>query len=1303
MKPNTQKLKLFLLGTISVLAMNLSTHAATRTWNTGTGDWHTAANWSAAYVPVAADTVHFSNGGTAFITGDAQSKNSHLGYGAGNAGAVVITGTWTANELHVGSGTNSSGYLLVTDSGVMINEAKSYLGDSVGSSGTVRVSDSGTWSIGTNEIRIGDAGHGELIIEGAGVVENGRAYLAYAVGSTANVTVTGSGKWLTDGELRIGHNGTALFTISEHGYVESDAVTLANNADSSATVFMQGGGWDIYGALTVGSSGTASLTVSDGGEVRVDYDYVTMLGERAGSYGELNISGTAASVRTGDFIIGNTGVGHLAVTGNGGIVSEGNVAIGKNKNSVGTVEFDAIAISAWGTGIWDIDDGNLEIGVAGSGTVNLKNGRIVTEWRITLGVNETGIGVVNVSGSANFDGGGEHNHLTVGDAGVGILNISEQGSLDAWGGCVVLGSAKSGTGTIILSDNAKFHIVGDEEYEGYIIIGDKGVGSFIVNDQALLEADDVTLGQSSGGTGLLSVGGSAYATLTSLSVNTGTLAMAQSGSIRIHGNEGLSTTGALTFSGAGATLDYALNSADARITADSAIIGSGATLNLSLDSLFITKASQLADSFALIDTASGVTGNFTNQNYTLDVDYLAAPAEWLVNQDGVLAAQFILAWNDDPATAHGNFTLEAGRSFEVDVPLADREGPFGTGWDGKSLTKDGAGLLTLSGTQTYTGTTTVNDGILAIGGVFTGGGDLVNNSILLISATDSTFGAITSATNAATGVILTNSAINGDITGSDTSTTVIELNHSTLTGDTAATDQASITIIGDHNSTVSGDLTGSDNATVALTISGAGSTYQGDLTQTDNATVSANLGDGATGTGGVNGGNLLVGENSAWTFDKDSHGTNGENRGDWHIGDYHVTFDNLDNTGAINLNVNSDTGAGGSVTVTDTASGNGKVHLDTTGNGQLNPNAVLPGRVTGDGTEHWTWDPVNWGLEELLVTPHADGTLTITQNGTSPAGAVLNSAIAVQQSMWFAQQNSLLKRLGELRFNHPGTVSGQDDKTVTLSADSLIENIWLRSYGQQLNVGSQVAGRAYEQLIYGVDLGTDHKFTLSADSDLYLGVYAGYGRSDLDYRSPGTDGEINSYYGGLYATWLHSSGLYIDATFKAASVNNDLKAPYNGAQLKASYNDVNVGGSIEIGNKFTFQDGWFVEPQFQVNYLHILAEDYQAGPMSISAQNLDALQFRLGSLFGRTIRLANGGALQPYLKISGVETISSGGTLRNGYQSIRSNTDGARAELGGGVIWQLNTDNQLHLDYEASFGDKYDKPWGLTAGYRHQF
>ncbi|MDR1146149.1 MAG: autotransporter outer membrane beta-barrel domain-containing protein [Verrucomicrobiales bacterium] len=562
---------------------------------------------------------------------------------------------------------------------------------------------------------------------------------------------------------------------------------------------------------------------------------------------------------------------------------------------------------------------------------------------------------------------------------------------------------------------------------------------------------------------------------------------------------------------------------------------------------------------------------------------------------------------------------------------------------------------TFGNTQPVNAVITIRDAVL----VNTGSGELVSNNsvgghleVILDAVAATEAGGITvSATNAGTTIVTVNagSGLNGDAINSGSGTLTVNLNNSTLTGDVTNDGDGILTVILDDNS---------------------------------------------VGTGGYYGGNLITGGDSAWTFTKDSHGNYGENNGMWNIGDYDVTFDNLDHSGTININVNSDTGDGGSITV-DTADGEGTIHIDTTGNGKADPNQVLPGVVKGDGTEHWQWDPIDWGIDTIIK----DGDHFIKQ-GTSPAGAVLNSAIAVQQSMWFAQQNSLLKRMGELRY---GTRASRPPAGGTPALHNLIENIWLRSYGQQLNVGSQVAGKAYEQLIYGVDLGTDHKFTISADSDLYLGVYAGYGRSDLDYRTPGTDGELNSYYGGLYATWLHSSGFYIDATVKAASVDNDLKAPYGNTQLKANYSDVNLGGSIEIGKKFTFSDAWFIEPQFQVNYLHILAEDYSAAPLTISAQDLDALQLRLGSLFGRTINLTNSGALQPYIKISGVETISSGGAIRNGYQSTRANTDGARAELGGGLIWQLDADNQLHLDYEASFGDKYDKPWGLTAGYRHQF
>jgi hypothetical protein len=76
--------------------------------------------------------------------------------------------------------------------------------------------------------------------------------------------------------------------------------------------------------------------------------------------------------------------------------------------------------------------------------------------------------------------------------------------------------------------------------------------------------------------------------------------------------------------------------------------------------------------------------------------------------------------------------------------------------------------------------------------------------------------------------------------------------------------------------------------------------------------------------------------------------------------------------------------------------------------GNADPADILPGVVT----EGWTWDPIDGGLEEIITDGNG-----VRHNGASPAGTVLNSAVVLQQTLWFAQQNSLLKRLGDLRLS----------------------------------------------------------------------------------------------------------------------------------------------------------------------------------------------------------------------------------------------------------------------------------------------
>ncbi|MDR1498299.1 MAG: autotransporter-associated beta strand repeat-containing protein [Puniceicoccales bacterium] len=92
-----------------------------------------------------------------------------------------------------------------------------------------------------------------------------------------------------------------------------------------------------------------------------------------------------------------------------------------------------------------------------------------------------------------------------------------------------------------------------------------------------------------------------------------------------------------------------------------------------------------------------------------------------------ILATFGLAWTDTHIAdggaydhAHGDFTVEA--TFTVGSSLSDRT-EIGEvflsekNWDGRTLTKKGAGALTLAGANTYTGATHVVQGRLVVNGV----------------------------------------------------------------------------------------------------------------------------------------------------------------------------------------------------------------------------------------------------------------------------------------------------------------------------------------------------------------------------------------------------------------------------------------------------------------------------------------------------------------------------------------------------------------------------------------------------------
>ncbi|MDR1192327.1 MAG: autotransporter outer membrane beta-barrel domain-containing protein, partial [Verrucomicrobiales bacterium] len=1120
---------------------------------------------------------------------------AYLGFA--NVGAATVSGGgwWQSGSLGVGG--SGTGSLIITDSG-SVSAGELRLGVNTGGDGTVSVSGNGFLNV-TEKLVVGFEGAGDLSITGNASVISAYAWIGdYGTGS---VSVSDQGFWQTDW-LTVGNYGNGNLTITDSGSVSVNYLALGGGIGVGTVSVNGNGSLGVTDFLHVGSfDDTSALTISGSGSVMVGGEYsqganstlnIALDPDRVTAYltaREINLDGTltvsgfsgvapakASALTDRRFLILQTTNG---ISGDFDSVSDGAAsdrdylrvtgAIDANNYYVGLnlAWFDPLNSSGVFTTsgeTFDVDvplTGDLDLSKRGEGTVILsannsysgmtfvQGGTLVITastggdtgfvdatddlpaavivsgsgvWETAYGIYiaDSGSGSLTVTDSARVISPG----VMVGDYGAGALTVSGSGRVSV--GELWLGASTGGVGTVSVGDHGFLNVtenlvVGFDGTGGLNItgsarvisadawIGDYGTGTVSVSGNGFWQTDWLTVGNNGSGNLAITDSGSVAVGYLALGGDTGvgTASVGGNGSLSVTtdlwvGGFGSDATGALTISGSvtvggdyiqgeSSTLNIALDPdrATAYLTARSANLAGALTVSV-FGGTAPVKASAVNDRlFLLVQTEEDIYSDFDYNEATggsvSDRDYLKAYG-WTESEDYQhYYAHLQLTWFD-PYDRDGVFTT-SGETFDVDVPLTTVEGGFHSGWDGNSLTKAGAGTLTLSATNTYTGATTVSGGVLRLA---TANAIAASKSVSVASGATLSLGGY----DQNLGALHNNGLVDFVNLG--------------------------------RKLTVHGDLTGSGAFRM----------------DTD---IAAGRADTLDVQGTVSGAHEL----------------------------------RITNTGA------APTGEEAPLLLVTTQGGDGS--FDGAVTAGFYDYAVENGATLGEDTNNWYLN--------LSGTNTDNG----ADNGggqpptVSVTGAVHGSALAVKQSMWFAQQNSLVKRMGDIRLREEAAAPERklDDKTVATVSESLLGNIWVRGYGQQLDMSARVVGRSYQQYIYGTDLGTDLRWTLDNNNTLYTGLYAGYGRTDLDYRAADTDGTVNSYYGGLYATWLNHSGFYIDVTVKAASVDHELKD----GTASANFDDLNLGGSIELGKKFTFADGWFIEPQAQANYLHNFATAYRAG------------------------------------------------------------------------------------------------------------
>ncbi len=378
-------------------------------------------------------------------------ENTIIGGNATGVGTLNVQdqdSVITVRRLY--NGYFGNGAVNISNNGLINNKEYSLVGVQDGSHGVVNVTDKGYWDfLGTGEafryIYIGDAGDGELNVSREGKVDSGIITAGMKETGTGNITVKDKNSVITNLGTNLGYDGHGEMNISNEGLVVSNGGSSLGYGETGVgkVSITTGGMWEVNKNVytTIGVAGVGNLNISDGG--KFVSQNITFLGDKASGIGTLNLMDATSSFDTVGINVGNFGSGIVNVSNGATLNSTGYGFIGGNASGKGIVNISTDSL--WNLKMSSTNAQLLQVGVLGTGELNITTGGIVKARDTQIALNDKSKGDVRVDGQNSLL---ETFNMYVGTSGTGTLTLTNSGTLNVEGGEVYLGVFEPAVGTL---------------------------------------------------------------------------------------------------------------------------------------------------------------------------------------------------------------------------------------------------------------------------------------------------------------------------------------------------------------------------------------------------------------------------------------------------------------------------------------------------------------------------------------------------------------------------------------------------------------------------------------------------------------------------------------------------------------------------------------------------------------------------------------------------------------------------------------------------------------------------------------